>query len=192
MLEEAPRLPESQAARPYQLLITSAKTDSAAELMVPNLVSHLQEHPELNLADVAFTCQVGREAFPHRRAVVVEGWREGVIALAERERRSIVSGRASETPPGVVFQFSGQGSQYVNMGRDLYEHEPVFRETLDLCAQQLMQPLGLDLRLALYPPKADEDAATERLNQTWLTQPALRSCALVDVAWHRPRSDGGA
>lgn len=183
VLEEAPRPVESQQTKPYQLLVVSAKTDSAVERAYANLATYLDAHPELSLADVAFTCQVGRNAFPHRRALVVEDTREAVSALAERERKSFAAGLAAEAAPHVVFMFSGQGSQYVNMGRSLYENEPVFRETLGLCAQQLMQPLGLDLREALYPSEEKKDAAAERLNQTWLTQPALFSIEYALARW---------
>ena len=183
VLEEAPRPAESQQAKPYQLLVVSAKTDRAVELAFTNLATYLHAHRELRLADVAFTCQVGRHAFPHRRALVVEDTREAVIALAEGERKSFASRVAAEGAPHVVFMFSGQGSQYVNMGRDLYENELVFRETLDFCAQQLMQPLGLDLRQALYPSDEEKDAAAERLNQTWLTQPALFSIEYALARW---------
>jgi acyl transferase domain-containing protein/thioesterase domain-containing protein len=183
VLEEAPRPVEAQPMKPYQLLVASAKTDSAVDRMFTNLATHLQTHPELSLANVAFTSQVGRHAFPHRRALVVENTREAVSAFAQGERKSFASGVAAVTPPGVVFMFSGQGSQYVNMGRDLYENEPVFREALDRCAQELMQPLGLDLRQALYPSEEGKDAASERLNQTWLTQPALFSIEYAIARW---------
>ena len=183
VLEEAPPPVESHQTKPYQLLVVSAKTDSAVERAFTNLATHLHAHPELRLADVAFTCQVGRHAFPHRRALVVEDTREAISALAEGERKSFASGLAAKAAPSVVFMFSGQGSQYVNMGRNLYENEPVFRETLDLCAQQLMQPLGLDLRQALYPLEEEKDAAAERLNQTWLTQPALFSIEYALARW---------
>ncbi len=183
VLEEAPQPAKAQPAKPYQLLVVSAKTDSAVDRMFTNLATHLQTHPELSLADVSFTSQVGRHAFSHRRAMVVENSRETVTAFAEGERKSVASGFAAETPPGIVFMFSGQGSQYVNMGRDLYEHEPVFREALDWCAQQLMQPLALDLRQALYPSEEEKDAASERLNQTWLTQPALFSIEYALARW---------
>ena len=183
VLEEAPRPAKAQSTKPYQLLVASAKTDSAVDRMFANLATHVQTHPELSLADVAFTSQVGRHAFSHRRALVVENTREAVSAFAEGERKSFASGVAAATPPGVVFMFSGQGSQYVNMGRDLYENEPVFREALDRCAQEFMQPLGLDLRHALYPSEEEKDGASERLNQTWLTQPALFSIEYALARW---------
>jgi acyl transferase domain-containing protein/thioesterase domain-containing protein len=79
--------------------------------------------------------------------------------------------------------FSGQGSQYVNMGRGLYESERVFREALDLCAEQLLGPLGLDLRQILFPTDEKKDEAREKLNQTWLTQPALFSIEYSLARW---------
>jgi acyl transferase domain-containing protein/acyl carrier protein len=69
--------------------------------------------------------------------------------------------------------FTGQGSQYVNMGRGLYEEEAVFREALDACAEALRAPLGLDLRDVLYCFGRGEEQAAAELRQTRLTQPAL-------------------
>ena len=89
-------------------------------------------YPEINLADVAFTCQVGRHAFQHRRALVIEDTPAAIAAFGEGERKGLASAVAMNTAPQVAFMFSGQGSQYVNMGREFYEHEPVFRDALDL------------------------------------------------------------
>ena len=184
VLEEAPPRPaESRNPKPWQLLTVSAKTEAAADRAFINLADYLHAHPELTLADVAFTCQLGRHAFPHRRALAVEDTREAVSRLAQAERKQIASGVAAATAPPVVFLFSGQGSQYPGMGRELYENEPVFRETLDLCAQYLLKPLGIDLRQALYPPQEEKEAAAEKLNQTWLTQPALFSIEYALARW---------
>ena len=183
VLEEAPPPALSRQPRPCQLLTVSAKTDAAADQAWTNLISYLDSHPDMNLDDVAFTCQIGRHAFPHRRAQVVDNSREAISALANAERRHFASGRVEGAAPQAVFMFSGQGSQYVNMGRDLYKNEPVFRETLDLCAKHLQQPLGIDLRDALYPPEQEKAEASERLNQTWLTQPALFSVEYALARW---------
>ena len=184
VLEEALPLPaELRGSEPWQLLTVSAKTEAAADQAFANLSDYLHANPDLNLADVAFTCQVGRHAFPHRRALAVENTREAIAALAQVERKQIASGVAAATAPPVVFLFSGQGSQYAGMGRGLYENEPVFREALDLCAQHLLEPLGLDLRQTLYPPPEKMEAAAEKLNQTWLTQPALFTVEYALARW---------
>ena len=181
IVEEAPAVPLTRQRKPYEILTVSAKTEAAADQAFANLAAHLAAHPELNLADAAFTCQLGRTAFPHRRAAVVEDTRESIAALAGLDRKKAIAGTAGRAAP--VFLFSGQGSQYANMGRELYENEPVFREALDLCAGHLREPLGIDLIAALYPPDSEKDADAERLNQTWLTQPALFSIEYALAQW---------
>jgi polyketide synthase PksJ len=138
ILEEAPAVPLTREQKPYQILTVSAKTEAAADQAFANLAAHLAAHPELNLADVAFTCQLGRTAFPHRRAAVLEDTRESIAALAGLDRKKLIAGTAERAAP--VFLFSGQGSQYVNTGRELNENEAVFREALDLCANHLREP----------------------------------------------------
>lgn len=61
----------------------------------------------------------------------------------------------------------------LDMGLELYQHEPVFRETLDKCAAHLELILGLDIRGLIYPDEAQREAATQQLAQTVYTQPAL-------------------
>ncbi len=181
ILEEAPPLSLARSPRPFQILTVSARTDAAADRAFANLAAHLAEHAHVNLADAAFTCQLGRTPLPYRRACVVEDNRDSIAALAGLDRKKLLAGTAARTAP--VFLFSGQGSQYVNMGRELYENEPAFRDALDLCARHLRQPLGMDLIAALYPPDAEKEACAERLNQTWLTQPALFAVEYALAQW---------
>jgi len=183
VLEEAPQPVIAPQSRPFQLLTVSARTANSADQASLNLISYLHAHPEVRLADAAYTCQVGRHAFLHRRAFVVKDTRETIGALAAGERKQIASAIAAHSSPPVVFMFSGQGSQYVNMGRELYESEEVFRESLDLCAEHLLATLGVDLRKILYPLDADKEAAAQTLNQTWLTQPALFAAEYSLAKW---------
>ncbi len=138
ILEEPPAVPLTREQKPYQILTVSAKTEAAADQAFANLAAHLAAHPELNLADVAFTCQLGRTAFPHRRAAVVEDTRESIVALAGLDRKKLIAGNAGAAAP--AFFFSGPGSQCVNMGREIYEQESLAREALDLCARHLREP----------------------------------------------------
>jgi amino acid adenylation domain-containing protein len=77
-----------------------------------------------------------------------------------------------ENPP-IVFMFPGQGAQEVNMGLELYQHEPVFREQVDACCAMLKPHLGFDLHTVLYPTAGTIEDAKKLLTQTSVTQPAL-------------------
>jgi len=168
VLEEAPPRAGSGPAREAQLLVLSANTPAALEATTDNAARFLREHPEANLADVAYTLQVGRRIWPYRRALVARDPESAAAALAERAPNvaSLVS-ESRERP--VCFLFSGQGSQYRGMGQGLYRSEPTFREQADLCAEILAEPLGLDLRRALFA----EDGDGHDLDATALAQPAL-------------------
>lgn len=171
VLEEAPISSPRQtsSARP-QLLVLSAKTESALAHMATNLANHLQQQPDLPLVDVAYTLSVGRRAFPQRQMLVATTAEDAVTAL--RATPGLRAKAATGNAP-VIFLFPGQGSQYVNMGRDLYEGEPVFREYIDRCAAILEPTLGLDLRVLLYPEPEQKAMASQQLNQTAIAQPAL-------------------
>jgi amino acid adenylation domain-containing protein len=173
VVEEAPLPAPGSPSRPQQLLLLSAKTDSALQAMTTNLAAHLDADPGLNLADVAFTLQSGRKLFAHRRAMVASGAAEAVDRLRSLEARSVVTGKAMAQAPSIVFLFPGQGAQYLDMGRELYEGEPVFREEVERCAEILRHHLDLDLRTVLYPEAAEPAAAEMQINQTWLAQPAI-------------------
>lgn len=171
IVEEEPLSEPSGASRPWQLLLLSAKTPTALDRARENLAKHLARRPDLNLADVAYTLQVGRQAHPYRRMVVCQESDTAITALLTPEQLPTAHAEAATRP--VAFLFSGQGSQYVNMGRELYTTEPTFRTVVDTCAALLEPHLGLDLRNVLYPSTSELAAATQQLQQTALAQPAL-------------------
>jgi acyl transferase domain-containing protein len=183
VLEEATHQNASAKTKPHQLLTFSAKTESAVRRYSEDLIGYLDAHPEVSVPDASFTCQVGRRAFQYRRALVVGDKHEAVSGIAKDDRRNFDFGIAAKHEPEFVFMFSGQGSQYVDMGRELYEHERAFREPLDLCTQHLLDLLGLDLRDVVYPLEAGKGDAAEQLNQTWLTQPALFAIEYSLARW---------
>ncbi len=173
VLEEAPPEPARARTQRTEVLKLSARSAPALDRVTDDLVAHLRRHPELDLGDVAFTRSVGRRGFRHRRAAVVATLSEAEAALATRDPRTVWTGTAPEEGRSVAFLFSGQGSQYVDMGRGLYDTEPVYRAEVDTCAERLRDGLGLDLRGLLHPERGDAQSAAARLDETRFTQPAL-------------------
>ncbi|MCP4669402.1 MAG: type I polyketide synthase, partial [Deltaproteobacteria bacterium] len=175
VLEAAPeRTPEPAAAPPWQLLVLSARNSSALERAAAHLAEHLEGHPELPPADVAWTLQVGRRAFEHRLIVASSELADAARVLGGGDPPRVFSAAvAKDADPRVVFMFSGQGSQHVGMGRDLYETEPRFGREVDRVAEMLAPRLGVDLRRLMYPGPGEEDEAARQLRRIDLGQPAL-------------------
>jgi amino acid adenylation domain-containing protein len=173
IVEEAPPLEESSPSRRWQLLTLSAKTAAALEAASANLAEHFSQHPDVNLADAAFTLQVGRQAFNHRRVLVCQNLGEAVTALRTRNSGRLLSNVRADQDRAVVFMFTGQGAQHINMGRELYEAEPTFREQIDRCAQMLNSHLDQDLREILYPAPEQSERAIKQIRETCWAQPAL-------------------
>ncbi|GAK56425.1 JamP protein [Candidatus Vecturithrix granuli] len=173
ILEEAPPRLTSGDSRPAQLLVLSAKSESVLENATTNLAAHLQQHPELNLADVAYTLQVGRHVFNHRRAIVCQDRVEAIKLLRSPNSKQVVTQVREQAARPVVFMFPGQGAQYVNMGRELYETEEMFRNCVNECSELLEPLLGVDLRTILYPENDHIEEAEQQLQQTVITQSAI-------------------
>ncbi|MFC4907612.1 SDR family NAD(P)-dependent oxidoreductase [Actinomadura gamaensis] len=147
IIEEAPEpepeaVPEDRRDLPAVPLVASAKTAEALEAQIQSLTEFAQDRNEL---DVAFSAATGRAALEHRAVIVGD---------------ETVSGVASEGR--LAFLFTGQGSQRVGMGRELYEVFPVFAAAFD----EVCGALGLPLKDVIW---ADET----HLNQTEFTQPAI-------------------
>ena len=163
-----------ESGRSHHLLTVSAKSAGALEEMVGRYAQYLGEHPDVAVADVCHTANTGRSHFEHRVSAVaasVEQLRENLAACAGgQEAVGVFRGHADLTRrPEVVFLFTGQGGQYVNMGRALYESEPVFREVVDRCDELLRGHLEKPLREVLYPGPGE---ATP-LDQTQYTHVAM-------------------
>ena len=174
ILEEAPPLAPLAPAKPWQLMLFSARTPAALDAMQDRLARHLRDGVEAPLTDIAYTLHVGRRVFEHRRAGVFQDTLDVAAALGAPDSQGrLHSGSADWSPPELVFMFPGQGAQHVTMGLDLYTLEPVYREVVDSCAETLLAHLGFDLRNVLYPHASELASARRRIDQTIAAQPAL-------------------
>lgn len=173
ILEEAPPISPSSSSRPHQLLLISAKTPSALDTATQNLTEYLKSNSEFNLADGAYTLQVGRQALPHRRFIVCQDTEEAITNLTKLPPNKTATRQHKNKTRELIFMFPGQGSQYVNMGLNLYNSEPLFKKIIDQCAEILTPYLGEDLRHFLYPNAGDEEKAELSLKETRITQPAI-------------------
>lgn len=169
IVEEAPVLPAAQVDASCQLFPLSARTPEALRRMGQELIEHVDRHPDLPLADVAFTLQVGRNAHRYRAHVLATD----VDGLKRRIHSEIA--RAARVPDGStrtnVFLFPGQGSQRRGTAGKLYGASPVFARALDECVRIVANYTGQDLREALFgeaPGTGQYD-----IDQTSITQPLL-------------------
>ncbi|MBB4640957.1 type I polyketide synthase [Rhizorhapis suberifaciens] len=168
VLQEAPPSSPSGPSRPCQLLVVSAATETALEANAQALADHLRAHPDQNLADIAYTLQVGRKALRHRRVIVAGDPAEAVSML---EGASFTQ-QCKENDRSVAFLFAGGGAQYPNMALGLYRSELIFRQAVDECMDILSGSCNLHIREHLFP-ETDDAAAREALNKPSFALPAL-------------------
>ncbi|WP_246844568.1 type I polyketide synthase, partial [Hydrocoleum sp. CS-953] len=176
VLEEAPTLEkeEDDLPRPVHILTLSAKTPTALSDLVDSYHHYLKTNPDLDIGDVCYTANTGRGHFNHRLAVVAQNQTELVEKLGEfkpeEQAEGISTGKLliNATAPKVAFLFTGQGSQYINMGKELCEQAPVFQAALDEC-EEILAELGVDSILEIIYP----DGETSPIDQTAYTQPAI-------------------
>ncbi|MBV9229928.1 MAG: AMP-binding protein [Chloroflexi bacterium] len=176
ILEEAPtpRQAESEVERPLHMFALSAQSAHALQELAGRYAAFLDTYPNSTLDDVCFTANAGRSHFAHRLAATAstaEQLREQLASFAAGYAiQGVQSGQVQgKTRRKIAFLFTGQGSQYFGMGRQLYETQPTFRKALDRCAQILNSYLEQPLLSMLYP----ESESSSALHETAYTQPAL-------------------
>ncbi|MBG1266946.1 type I polyketide synthase, partial [Nostoc sp. WHI] len=175
IIEQAPQQSQNSQTvkRPLHLLPLSAKTETALQQLAKSYQTYLAKNPDLDLSDICFTAACGRSHFQHRLSIVASNKTQVIETLtafvAESEKTNSLSQPQPNKTPKIAFLFTGQGCQYQDMGRQLYETSPSFRQTLEECDRILRPYLEKPLLSVLYPPSG----STSPIDETAYTQPAL-------------------
>nr|WP_322664020.1 beta-ketoacyl synthase N-terminal-like domain-containing protein [Dendronalium sp. ChiSLP03b]MDZ8207924.1 beta-ketoacyl synthase N-terminal-like domain-containing protein [Dendronalium sp. ChiSLP03b] len=170
IIEEAPvrELERSLVERPIHLFALSAKSETALKELTTRITNYLTANPAESLADVCFTANTGRSHFEYRLAIVADS----LLSLRQQLQASAFDASVNSDNPRnrkIAFLFTGQGSQYINMGRELYQTQPTFRACIDKCDRILRPYLETSLLEVLYRT----ETANTKLDETAYTQPAL-------------------
>ncbi|MRI02613.1 amino acid adenylation domain-containing protein [Kriegella sp. EG-1] len=163
---------ESDSGRPLQILPWSAKTENSLIDYKQKLGAYIKSNSVNQLADVSYTLNMTRDDFIHRSFILAKSNKEATELLLNNEKTSTTSNILKEIPNEIVFLFPGQGAQYLQMGRALYENEIVFRNAVDTCAEILLKNIEIDIREIIFPEENTTDAEN-KLKDTKFTQPAL-------------------
>ena len=158
--------------RPLQLLTWSAKNQNSLLGYENALGNFIDKSKNIALADIAYSLNVTREDFNHRSFLIADSSNDAAEKLISQKTKSTKSSILKSVPSEMGFLFPGQGAQYLQMGKTLYDNEKVYREAIDKCAELLMEDLKLDIRHIIYP-EVNSNEAEELLKDTRLTQPAL-------------------
>ncbi|WP_020588915.1 hybrid non-ribosomal peptide synthetase/type I polyketide synthase [Desulfobacter curvatus] len=186
VVEEPPAIKApAEGSRPgFHLLTLCARDKSTLDELTDEYLTFLEQHPEIDPADFCYTANAGRRDFPWRAAVAGKDTQELVKGL-QRLKNNDLSLDAWKTVQGVsprnpAFLFTGQGSQYPGMGRELYALQPIFREQMDKCNAILTQYHSISLNHLIY-----EQNDPQLINQTVNTQPALFSIEYAMAQMYR-------
>ena len=167
---------------PVDVLPLSARSPHALMALAQRYGEWLNTHPKVDIADVCFTAGVGRSHFEHRAALVVDSVQSACEVLAElaenRLRPGVVRGECTD-PPTTAWLFTGQGSQYPGMARELFDAEPVFADTVTRCADAVNGILPRPLLEVLFATdRYTGGEAGETLRHKSFAQPALFAVAM--------------
>ncbi|HET6704066.1 SDR family NAD(P)-dependent oxidoreductase, partial [Amycolatopsis sp.] len=189
IIEQAPATagePNATEPLPVVPLVVSARSEEALRAQAAKLVSTVES---ADLTEVGYSLAGTRAAHDHRAVVVAQSTEEavrGLRALAVGEQDgAVVTG--TRTPGKLAMLFTGQGSQRLGMGRELYLAHPVFAEAFDEAIDHLDVQMDRPLRDVLFGDDADElngtqyaqcvlfavEVALARLLESWGVKPDI-------------------
>lgn len=172
ILEEALPVQKTPGTRAQKLILLSAATSTSLQQLTDNFIDYLEENPEVDFSDIAYTLQVGRRTFKHRKMVVCSNREQAIQRLSVAESESVATMSSQKGEPHVVFMFPGVGAQYVNMCLELYRNEAEFRQEMDRCFEILLSLTDEDIKGILFPVDHPEEVQ-EKMNLTYITQTVM-------------------
>ncbi|CAL8118587.1 unnamed protein product [Orchesella dallaii] len=153
--------------RPTHIMKLSAKTEEALEALLIQYQNFLEDEAqkkELNFADIAHTANTGRASFSHRVILTAKNCADAKKMIQSKKYLK------NEAPEGqsekVCFLFTGQGSQYVGMSKQLYDTSPVFRMNFDKCNKIFQEQFKLNLKEAIWGSPSTAQLSKSLYSQT--------------------------
>ncbi len=183
ILEESPEIIKHETEKDVdkpRVIALSTKTKSTIDKATENLVQYLRKNPDSNLSDITYTLQMGRSQFKNRRILVCESTQEAFEVLSTvndesvQTSKKIYSNSTMNDNRKIVFMFTGQGSQYIDMGLDIYKKEPAFKKEMDRCFEIINEIVDYDIKNIIYPIE-DKDKKRSEINQTHIAQLSIFS-----------------
>ncbi|WP_299135409.1 non-ribosomal peptide synthetase/type I polyketide synthase [uncultured Tenacibaculum sp.] len=148
ILEKAPENRKTKQKEKHSVICLSANSSSDLDKLSKNLVDFVKENKEINIADLAYTLQKGRQPLRYRKAIVAKNTEE---LIEELTKEKLI--REVKEKPEIIFAFPGMGGFYPLMGKDLYSKEKVFRSAMDDCFSIVKNKTGKDLNKIMYDSK---------------------------------------
>jgi acyl transferase domain-containing protein len=192
VVEQAPAPADADCPDRPELLVLSARSESALARHVAQTGKHLGARPDSCMADVTYTLQAGRRAFPHRFFSVVGDAVSAAAALRDPQPHSSGTAQFRGEAPQVLFLFPGVGSQRDGMGAGWYVNDATYRGAVDQCALRLAglglaEPPGTEAGSGdPEPPRFGSGGVDTDLLTLFVTDYAL---AQTWIAWGvRPRA----
>jgi acyl transferase domain-containing protein len=174
IVEEAP---PAQVAGPdaggWQIFPFSTRTPAAMEATRARWVDFLGRPDVPEACDIAHTLRTGRRAFPERLAIAARSAGDLATLMTEARSPLVLTGRAADKPPKVLFLFPGGGAQYPGAGAGMLAQSPVFAKAVADCFAALPADVPVDLHDTMFRSTLEDAPARQRLGQSGYAIPAL-------------------